>query len=193
MVSLNINTIQQVFSKHILSRWPKTSEADVNGMAVEAEPSFIFCWHVTDGSRGAVWLTGWHLTWKYRWSKRLSLISSMLKKKLAPIDIHQCFLNTQGDQMWTQWGSGWCISAVVTVTMDEFHLWRVLQVQHADSHSSLAKMHSWWWWLCWEIVFCSWEFVLSNCVAVFFVPVVVLMEINKRHYFQSNLHKFYAP
>jgi len=38
--------------------WLMTSESDVGGMAVEVEPShkysITYCWHVTDGSRGAV-------------------------------------------------------------------------------------------------------------------------------------------
>ena len=34
---------------------------------------------------------------------------------------------------------------------------RFLQVWHAGSCSSLVKMHSLWWWLCWKIAFCSWE------------------------------------
>ena len=42
-------------------------------------------------------------------------------------------------------------------------------------------------WLCWEIDFWSWEIILSNSVIVFFVSLVFSMEINRRHYFQSNL------
>jgi len=38
--------------------WPRTSEADLGGTAIEVEPShqysIIFCSHVKDGSRGAV-------------------------------------------------------------------------------------------------------------------------------------------
>ena len=37
------------------------------------------------------------------------------------------------------------------------------------------------------MVFCSWEFALFNNVIVLFVSVVVSREINRRHYFQSNL------
>ena len=47
------------FSDLYLLWWPKTSEADGGGMAVEAESSHqypvIFCCHATDGSRGVVW------------------------------------------------------------------------------------------------------------------------------------------
>jgi len=52
-------------------------------------------------------------------------------------------------------------------------------------------MHSYLWWLCWKIVFCSWVFPLWNCVIVFFVSVVLSMEINRKHYFWSNLHVLY--
>jgi len=42
----------------ILLFWPTMANADVFGMAVEAEPSHQYsvtlCCHVTDGSRGAV-------------------------------------------------------------------------------------------------------------------------------------------
>ena len=37
------------------------------------------------------------------------------------------------------------------------------------------------------IMFYSWEFALSNSVTMLFVPVVVSIEINREHYFQSNL------
>jgi len=41
-----------------------------------------------------------------------------------------------------------------------------------------------------KIIFCSSWFALTNSVIVLFVSVVVFMEINRRHYFQSNLHNF---
>jgi len=49
----------------IILCWPSASEVDVGGMAVEVKPSHqhsvIFCCHVTDGSREAVWQNGvWH-------------------------------------------------------------------------------------------------------------------------------------
>ena len=36
-------------------------------------------------------------------------------------------------------------------------------------------------------MFCSWEFALPNSVTVLIESVVVSMEINRRHYFQSDL------
>ena len=47
-------------------------------------------------------------------------------------------------------------------------------------------MHSYWWWLCWKLVFCSWESALSNSALVLFESVLISMEINSRHYCQSN-------
>ena len=41
--------------------------------------------------------------------------------------------------------------------------------------------------LCWKIVFCSWEFTLSNSVIVPFASVIVSMEIKRRHFFWSCL------
>ena len=85
--------------------------------------------------------------------------------------------------MWSEWSGEWCIFAVAAVTVDHFHWCRFVQAWHAGSCSWLAKMHNWWWWLCWQWVPCGWEFALSNSVTVF--SVIVSMEINRRHYFQS--------
>lgn len=64
---------------------------------------------------------------------------------------------------------------------------RILWVWHSGFCSSLAKMHSWWWLPCWnKEVFCSIEFALSNSVIMLFVHVVVSMELNQTHYFQSD-------
>ena len=51
-------------------------------------------------------------------------------------------------RMLAQRGGGWCVSAVATAVVGQFHLCRFLWAQHAGSYSSLAKMHSTWWWLC---------------------------------------------
>jgi len=48
-------------------------------------------------------------------------------------------------------------------------------------------MHSSWWWVWWKIVFCSWEFAVSNTITVLFVSAVVSMKVNKKHYSWSNL------
>jgi len=155
------------------------SEADVGGMAAEVEPSHqysaTFCCCVTDGSRGAVWHNG---TWHGSAYKGVDVFPLTF--------IHICGMFTETKQwMWAHWGSGWSVSAVVTV--GHFHWYRRLWAQHAESCSSLTKMHSWWWWLWWKTVFCSWEFSLRNSVNVLFVSVFISREINSRHYFWSNL------
>jgi len=45
---------------------------------------------------------------------------------------------------------------------------------------------NYWWWLCWKIAFCSWEFTLSNSLIMLFVSVAVSMEINRRRYYIFN-------
>ena len=39
-------------------------------------------------------------------------------------------------------------------------------------------------------MFRSCDFALSNCIIMLFASVVVSMEINRRHHFQSNLSVF---
>ena len=133
-------------------------------------------------------LTQWCLTWKCIWNIWVSLNSSMWKKwhALTITVAYQTFLETK-QWMWAQWGSGRCVTAVVTATWvtSTDCSW----AQHAGSCSSLPKMHSYWWWLCWKRVFRSWEFALSNGVIVLFVSIVVSIEIIRRCYFQCNLHR----
>ena len=78
-------------------------------------------------------------------------------EKIASIDIHWCLLNIYGDQT-VDFNSEawWCVPAVATVTVG--HLFWCLRVWHEGSCSSLVKMYSKWWWLCWKIVF------LSSCL-----------------------------
>ena len=132
-------------------------------------------------------LTEWCLRWECTWIKAVSLNSSVWKK-WHPVTFSKhwwAFLDTS-QWMWAQWGGGWCVSAVVTTTLGHLRWYRLLRVQHEGSCLLLAKMHSWWWWLCWETVFCRWEFALSNSVAVLFA--VISTEINRRHYFWSSLY-----
>ena len=62
-------------------------------------------------------LTKWRLTWKCMGRNGVSLNSSMWKTwhSLAFTDACWMFLKTK-QWIWAQWGSGWCISAVATVT-----------------------------------------------------------------------------
>ena len=98
---------------------------------------------------------------------------------LTFINVCWMFMETQ-QQMWAQWGSGWCASAVVTKDSGS-PLLHVVKSWHAGSCPSLAKMR-----LCWNITLCGQEFVLSNSIIVLCVSVVVSMEINRRHYFQRD-------
>ena len=117
--------------------------------------------------------------------------------KIAPIDIHRWLLNVSGDQM-----------VDFSIVKD------VLHGQHFHSNDAIIAVVKQWatstgadlyqcsmqalvhcWWKCTpnggdyvEKCFCSWEFALSNIgVIVLFASVVVSMEINSRHYFQSNV------
>jgi len=58
---------------------------------------------------------------------------------------------------------------------------------HPGSCSSPVKNTYWCCWQIWKMVYCSWVFSLSNSVIVLFSSLVVSMEINRRHDFQSNL------
>ena len=137
-------------------------------------------------------LTKWRLPWKCIWSKCMSLNSSMWKKWHMLPFIDACWTFVESKQwMWAQWGSGWCASVVATMTVAHLHWCKFLPTLFIAlvhcSCSTLAKMNCSWWWLYWKTVFCSWEFALSNSVIVLFVAVAVSMEINRKHYFWSDL------
>ena len=137
------------------------------------------------GSKGAAWQC---LRWKYRWSRSVSLNSSMWKKwhALALVSACWAFMGTK-QWMWAQGGGGWCVSAVAAA------IWKMSYVP--DSHVQLSHHKKSWsahpsrsanGGHCAEKQ-CSWEFSPSNAVAVLLISVVVSMEINRRHYFQINL------
>ena len=130
----------------ILSCLPMTSEVDVGGMAVEIETSYrysvIFSCCMTNDSRGAVWQNStWHRSVYelklYRWTP-------LWEKKWLPLTLINAYwiLMETKQWVWAQWGSGWCISAVVTATV--VHLcWCIFWLAwHAGSCSLLVKMHS---------------------------------------------------
>jgi len=57
-------------------------------------------------------LTKWHLAWHCKWSKGVSLNSSM-RKKWHPLKFITCWVYVETKQrMWAQWSGGWCISAM---------------------------------------------------------------------------------
>ena len=94
--------------------------------------------------------------------------------------------------MWAQWGGGWFVSALGTVT------WKTSHVPDSHEyfyrHGMKALVHHWQKTIAnggdyvERIVFCSWECTVSNDVNVFFVSVVVNIELNRRHYFWRHLH-----
>jgi len=119
-------------------------------------------------------LTKWCLTWKCKWSKRVT--EFFPADKIAPIDIHRCLLSVNGDQ---------------TVDVSTVRRWVVrFSSGCVYEHGMQAHVHHWQKCTadggdCWKTVFCSWEFAVSNNVIVLFV--VVSVEINGRHYFRSDL------
>ena len=176
---------------------PLTAKVDVGGMAVEAEPSHWYsitcCCYVIAGSRGSVWQNGiWHGSdYEQRYT-----VEFLHVEKFASTDIYWHFLRAYKDQtVDVSTAVGW-VMCFGSVDSDEkgkkCSEWpsRFLQMWHADFSSSLAKMLNIAnnGGLCWKIAFCRWEFALSNSAIVFFVSVVIPMEINRRHYFWRNPH-----
>ena len=129
-------------------------------------------------------LKQWCLTWKCMWSKDVELNSSMQEKWPPVTFISACWAFMEPKQwMWAHWDR-WCFSAVVTEVVGQLCWCRLLSAWLAGSCSVVVKMHS-LWWLCWKIVFCNREFVLSNNVVVLFLFVVIFMQINRRLYFEA--------
>ena len=100
-------------------------------------------------------------------------------------------LMSDGDQTVNISTVKWCVSVLVTV------MWKTSYVLDGHAQLSHLKMKSdlispslficLWWWLCWKIRFCSWDFALSNSAIVLFVSLVVNRERNSSHYFQNIL------
>ena len=177
----------------ILLCWSTTSEADVDGMAVEVEPSrqysVKFCCRATDDSRGAVRQNGvWH--WSTFEAEVCNWIPPCGEKKLYPMTfIDACWTFTETKQwMLAQWGGGWCVSAVATVKWKTSHL--------PDGHAQLSHREMK------NVSISSPAWIdglrLGNCVGSWISAsirwkrwwqpwnIVVSMEINKRHYFRRG-------
>ena len=124
--------------------WPTTSEVDVGGNSSRGwtiPPIFHFVamWQITAEGWSDKMVSDMATCMK----QRCALHSSM-KKKWHPLTfIKTCWRFMESKQwMWAEWGSGWCVSAVVTVTVCHLHWCSLLQAWHVDPFSSLAKMHS---------------------------------------------------
>ena len=127
-------------------------------------------------------LTKWCLTQTCFWSIGVSWNSSVWKK--PPIDIHQCLLNIYGDQTVDVSTMRWWMVHFSSGDSDHPYWCRFLSMRHAH---------------CWQkclatggdyvekVVFWSWDFALLNGFVALFVSVGLSMEINRRHYFWSNL------
>ena len=164
-------TLPILLSKHM------TSEVDANGIAVEVEPSSQYhitcCYHVTDSSRGAVWQMVPDMEVPMKQKRGTELLNA--EKNCT--HRHSAML---AECLWRS--NSECEHSEASLLPD--FLW----VRQAGSCSSLEKYIA-------NVVnnvehefFCSWEFALSNSVITLFVFVVVSMEINRRHYFWSDLH-----
>ena len=115
--------------------------------------TFPCCCCVTDGSRGEVWQNG-------VWCG--SADEEKVCHWIPPCgknDTH-CHSSTLAEHLWRPesgcehsevWGGYFW--AVTTVTVGHLNWCRFVQVLHACSCSSLVKMHTWWWCLCWKMVF----------------------------------------
>ena len=80
-------------------------------------------------------LTQWHLTWKCAWSNAVELNSSIRKKQHTLTFTDPCWIFMETKQwMWTPWGGGWYVLAVVTSSSGSPPL--------VQFFMSLAKMHS---------------------------------------------------
>lgn len=119
----------------ILLSWPTMSEIELSSQHSAT------CCCVTHGSREAVWHNG---TWHGSAHEAKASLNSHTQKTFHPltfIDTCWSFMETK-HWMWMQWGSGRCVSAVVTETVEHLHWCRLLLQQPAGFCSSLAKTHS---------------------------------------------------
>ena len=101
----------------MLLYWPSMSEAHIGGTAVEAVPCheyFHYMLLLCDGWQQGGSVIKWCLEWKCGWSKDVSLNSSMWKTWHPLTFINTCRTSVETKQwMWAQWGSEWCLSAMI--------------------------------------------------------------------------------
>ena len=123
--------------------WPATSEVDIGGMTTEAEPSEQYsmtsCCCVTDGSREAAWQNGVWCGSAYE-AKAGHWISPCRKNGTYWYSLILAEYLWRSNSGCEQWGGGWCVSVLMTVS---HLLWfRFLWGQNESSYSSQVKIHS---------------------------------------------------
>ena len=123
----------------ILLCQPMTSETDVYSVTVEVtlyshQYPITFCYCVTDCRKEAWQNEVWHGNTNE--AKAWNWIPPWEKKKYPSIFINICwtFRETR-EWMWTQWGCGWCISAVTTLSP--------LLVADFYEYGMQTHVHSW--------------------------------------------------
>ena len=152
------------------------SEADVGGMAGEAEPfcqySFMPCCHVANG-RGTAWQKG---IWQG------SAYEAKVCHWIHPCRKVQKELHTLTfmDAYWTerQWMVSFSSGNSGLPPLEQIFTRATFRLLYGAGKKSTGNSGN-----CWKIVLCSWEFALSNSTVALMVSVVVSMKINERHYF----------
>ena len=127
----------------ILWCWLTTSEVNVGDMALEVESFYQyfikFCCHVTQQRGSLTMESDMEVHMK---KKGVSEFPQAEKLHLLAF-INACWKFIVTNQwIWVQWGSGWCTSAVATVTVGYFQLGRFLWAWYTGSCPLLVKMHS---------------------------------------------------
>ena len=165
----------------ILLCWLTTSEVAVGDMEVEGGPpcqySIIFCcvWQMAAEAQSDKMTSNVEVHMKQR-----RVTESPPAEKCHPrtfVDTCWTLMETQ-QWMWAQWGGAF----------QQWWQWQWVTSTGVDFYKSGMQglVHCWWKCIacggnCWKIVFCSWEFALSNSGFGLFISVVISMEIHRRH------------
>ena len=120
------------------------------------------------------------------WMKQRCITEFLKKKKTAASDIHRYLLNDYGDQTGDVSTAQWWVVHFSSGNSRSHPLVQIVICMACRPLFNCCQKGT--VWLRWKIVFCRWEFALSNTVIVLSVSVVVSMEINRRHYFQRPTH-----
>ena len=177
------------------------SEVDGGGMAVEAEPSHqypvTFCCHATDGSRGGD-QAEWCLPWKCMWSKGGCHWILLSRKKWHPLTFVDACWTFVKTKQWMQ------RSEVVVVPFQQWWHRCERQATFQTAMQIFTSLTCRLLFICWQkcianghVCIKKWYFVAENLLyqTVLLCSLYLLkflLEINRRHYFQSNLRTFFV-